>query len=129
MNYSSTGFTSFFLVHGREAWVPLDILSHNSSIVTSVTTGTPAAFANLLRQRLSAAYHSATAFRDKAQERQRHYYDWHVKYTPYKPGDWLLIDDPANKHNKLHPRWVGPYEVLQPVASPGTLIHCRFHHS
>ncbi len=76
--------------------------------------------------RLSAAYRSATAFRDKAQEQQRHYYDHHVRYTLYKAGDLVLIDDPANKHNKLHPRWVGPYEVLHSIAQPGNLISVDF---
>ncbi len=126
IDHSSTGFTPFFLAHGREARVPLDVLFIDGSSVNSATNGTPAAFANSLRHRLSAAYRSATAFRDKAQEQQRHYYDRHVRYTPYKAGDLVLIDDPANKHNKLHPRWVGPYEVLHSIAQPGSLIPVDF---
>ncbi len=125
IDHSSTRFTPFFLAHRREAHVPLDVLFIDSS-VSSATNGTPAAFANSLRHRLSAAYRSATAFRDKAQEQQRHYYDHHVRYTPYKAGDLVLIDDPSNKHNKLHPRWVGPYEVLHSIAQPGNLISVDF---
>ncbi|XP_056312756.1 globoside alpha-1,3-N-acetylgalactosaminyltransferase 1-like [Danio aesculapii] len=48
---------------------------------------------------------------------------WAVELDLY---EWVLIDDPANKHNKLHPRWVDPYEDLQSVAPPGTLIPVDF---
>ncbi len=99
IDQSSTGFTPFFLAHGHEARVPLDLLFTDGSSVNSATNGTPTAFANSLRHRLSAAYRSATAFRDKAQEQQRHYYDRHVRYTLYKAGDLVLTDNPANKHN------------------------------
>lgn len=126
INHSSTGFTPFFLVHGREARVPLDVLFQDGTSVTSATSGTPAAFANSLRHRLSSAYRSATAYRDKAQGQQRHYYDRHVMYTPYKAGDLVLIDDPANKHNKLRPRWVGPYAVLHSIAPLGSLTPVDF---
>ena len=82
----------------------------------AATSGTPAAHANHLRQRLTSAYTSTTAFRDRAQERQRQYYDHHLKFTRYKEGDLILVDDPAHQHNKLAPRWIGPYEVIQPLA-------------
>lgn len=114
--HTSTGFTPFFLAHGREARIPLDSLLTPDTHRTLATGGTPAAYAHHLRQRLSSAYESATAFRDKAQEKQRHYYDRHQKYSPYQAGDLILVDDPAHQRNKIAPRWVGPYQVIQPLA-------------
>lgn len=84
------------------------------------------AYANKLCKRLACAYRSATAFRDKAQDQQRLNYDRHLKYTPYNRGDLVLVDDPAHRHNKLYPRWVGPYEVLQPVCPFGSSTPVNF---
>lgn len=114
--HTSTGFTPFFLAHGREARIPLDNLLTPELNPTLATGGTPAAYAHHLRKRLSSAYESATGFRDKAQEQQRHYYDRHQKYSPYQAGDLILVDDPAHQRNKIAPRWIGPYQVIQPLA-------------
>ncbi len=118
--HTSTGLTPFFLAHGREARIPLDTLLQDNNASSSATAGTPVAYANKLRKRLACAYRSATAFRDKAQDQERLNYDRHLKYTPYNSGDLVLVDDPANLHNKLYPRWVGPYEVLQPICPFGS---------
>ncbi|KAL7838997.1 hypothetical protein SRHO_G00256550 [Serrasalmus rhombeus] len=115
--HASTGFTPFFLAHGREAHVPVDTLLNTPDFVSSGSVATPAAYASSLRMRLRKAYESATAFRDRAQERQRKYYDRHLNYSPYAPGDLVLVDDPAHHRNKLAPRWIGPYEILGPVES------------
>ncbi len=124
--HTSTGLTPFFLAHGREARVPLDTLLQDNNVSSSATAGTPAAYANKLRKRLACAYQSATAFRDKAQDQQRLNYDRHLKYTPYNSGDLVLVDDPAHRHNKLYPRWVGPYEVLQPICPFGSSTPVNF---
>ncbi|KAL7880767.1 hypothetical protein SRHO_G00030210 [Serrasalmus rhombeus] len=115
--HASTGFTPFFLAHGRDAHVPVDTLLNTPDFVSSGSVATPAAYASSLRMRLRKAYESATAFRDRAQERQRKYYDRHLNYSPYAPGDLVLVDDPAHHCNKLAPRWIGPYEILGPVES------------
>ncbi len=82
--------------------------------------------ANKLCKKLTCAYRSATAFRDKAQDQQHLKYDRHLKYTPYNSGDLVLVDDPAHCHNKLYPRWVGPYEVLQPICPFGSSTPVNF---
>ncbi len=124
--HTSTGLTPFFLAHGREARVLLDTLLQDNNASSSATAGTPAAYANKLRKRLTCAYRFATAFRDKAQDQQRLNYDRHLKYTPYNSGDLVLVDDPAHRHNKLYPRWVGPYEVLQPICPFGSSTPVNF---
>lgn len=124
--HTSTGLTPFFLAHGREARVPIDTLLQDNNASCSATAGTPAAYANKVRKRLACAYRSAIAFRDKAQEQQRLNYDHHLKYTPYNKGDLVLVNDPAHRHNKLHPRWVGPYEVLQSICPFGSSTPVNF---
>ncbi|KAL1264076.1 hypothetical protein QQF64_004431 [Cirrhinus molitorella] len=124
--HASTGLTPFFLAHGREARIPLDTVLQDDSASSSATIGTPAAYANKLHKRLACAYRSATAFRDKAQDQQRLSYDRHLKYTPYDIGDLAVVDDPAHRHNKLYPRWVGPYEVLRSICPFGSSTPVNF---
>ncbi|KAL0148222.1 hypothetical protein M9458_056454, partial [Cirrhinus mrigala] len=131
--HTSTGLTPFFLAHGQEAHVSLNTLLQDNNASSSVTVGTPAAYANKLRKRLACAYRAATAFQDKAQDQQRLNYDRHLKYTPYNSDDMVLADDPAHRHNKLYPCWVGPYEVLRPICPFGSsttlhLCHQGFPH-
>ncbi len=124
--HTSTRLIPFFLANGREARVSLDTLLQHNNASSSATAGTPAAYANKLRKRLACAYHSATAFRDKAQDQQCLNYDRHLKYTPYNSGDLVLVDDPAHHHDKLYPHWVGPYEVLQPIFPFGSSTPVHF---
>uniref|UniRef100_A0A3B3RUB2 Gypsy retrotransposon integrase-like protein 1 n=1 Tax=Paramormyrops kingsleyae TaxID=1676925 RepID=A0A3B3RUB2_9TELE len=116
--HTSTGFTPFFLAHGREARMPLDLLRNTAHSHTSATAGTPAAYAASLCSRLVNAFESAAAFRDKAQAKQRFYYDRRLNYNPYKPGQLVLLDDPAHQRNKLAPRWTGPFEVVRAIQPP-----------
>ncbi|KAL6466207.1 hypothetical protein MHYP_G00263400 [Metynnis hypsauchen] len=124
--HASTGFTPFYLAHGRDARVPVDTLLSTSESSSSGTAVTPAAYAASLCARLKEAYKSATAFRNKAQERQRKYYDRRLKYSPYKPGDLVLVDDPAHRNNKLAPRWIGPFVILDAIAPEGQSLPVDF---
>ena len=117
--HSSTGFSPFFLVNGREPNLPLDILLNCCPTLTSSTPGTPAAYATHLATRLSCAFREAAHNSAANKQRQKTQYDKKVVFHPHQPGDLVLLDDPAHKMNKLAPRWKGPYVVLQRMNSNG----------
>ncbi|KAJ0068233.1 hypothetical protein NL108_017965 [Boleophthalmus pectinirostris] len=117
--HSSTGFSPFFLVHGREPNLPLDIILNCSPTVTSPTPGTPAAYASYLSSRLTHAFADAAHNSTISKLRQKSQYDKKVVFHPHEPGDLVLLDDPANKMNKLAPRWKGPFVILKRVTKDG----------
>lgn len=40
-------------------------------------------------------------------------------FHPHQPGDLVLLDDPAQRMNKLAPRWKGPFVVTQRMSRDG----------
>lgn len=40
-------------------------------------------------------------------------------FHPHKPGDLVLLDDPAQKMNKLAPRWKGPFVIVKCMGKDG----------
>ena len=105
--HASTGFTPFFLTHGREARIPAYVLlgSHmgagwgNASLVS---------FAASLRAGLDIAFRRA---QDTAQDRQKAHYDSNMRHRPYEVGDLVWLNDPTESRLKLAPHWKGLYRV------------------
>ena len=113
--HSSTGFSPFFLVHGREANLPLDVILNCSPTVTSPTPGTPAAYASHLTSRLTHAFSEAAQRSALSKFKQKSQYDKKVLFHPHETGDLVLLDDVAQKMNKLAPRWKGPFVILKRI--------------
>lgn len=111
--HSSTGFSPFFLAHGREPRLPADILLNCSPAFTSCTPGTPADYARDVTTRLSYAFKDAAEQSAAAKLSQKQQYDKKTFFHPHKPGDFVFLDDPAQKQNKLAPKWKGPFKILR----------------
>jgi len=99
---SATGYTPFYLCHGREAVLPTDLLTGSSP--------NPDASIDELVTSLRQAIVSVNAAN---QRRAR------VPTSPvYSIGDLVLYADPARQVPKLAPRFTGPYvvdEIVTPV--------------
>lgn len=117
--HSSTGFSPFFLVHGREPNLPLDVMLNCSPAVTSPTPGSPAAYAKLIATRLSHAFKDAAQNTAANKLHQKTQYDKKLLFHSHQPGDLVLLDDPVQKMNKLAPRWKGPFVVQRRLSRDG----------
>ena len=56
----------------------------------------------------------------KAQEYQKRYFDAHHRQLEFEAGQKVLLSTKNLKlpgSRKLHPRWVGPFKVLQRVGA------------
>lgn len=95
--HSSTGFSTFFLAHGREPRLPADILLNCSPAITSCTPGTPADYACDVTSRLSHAFNDAAVRSDAAKLNQKRQYDKKTFFHPHQPDDFVFLDDPAQK--------------------------------
>ena len=113
--HTSTGYTPFYMMYGREAKIPADIVY-----------GTPAEqpqthsqYASNLRQSLEKAYSQARKEMNTAAQRQKSLYDKKVHGEPYKVGDlvWLLNPAvPKGKSRKLNCPWIGPFRVVKKLS-------------
>ncbi|MGH0192428.1 UNVERIFIED_CONTAM: hypothetical protein FKN15_012823 [Acipenser sinensis] len=128
--HSSTGFTPFFLTHGREARLPADVMFRSEPQVAKSTPGTPSEYAALLIKKFQVAFNSAAKNNHHARLQQKRAYDQHVRHNPYQQGDLVWLHDPTMARMKLSPHWKGPYEILDCLGSteddPGVNYRIRY---
>ena len=111
--HDSTGYTPFFLTHGRKMRLPTDLMIPvplPDSRVGNITTH----FAKTLKETLFTAFHTADNFLDGARKRQKHGYDKWAKEHSFSVGDRVWLFDPTARRgraNKLVLPWVGPYII------------------
>ena len=86
---SSTGYTPFFLMLGREARLPADLVYGSSPTESS----TPAEYARLMTQSLQQAYACARANNTIAKVKQKEHHDAQAHGQAFKAGDsvWLHL--------------------------------------
>ena len=114
--HASTGFTPFYMMHGKHPYTPLTLFLQPLQPETSQTVEQ---FAERLRQDIEHARHSMYA----AQQRQKFYADKSRRDLHFKVGDkvWLSASHLRNLPQsltgtpKLRPRYYGPYEVLEVI--------------
>ncbi|UYV72001.1 hypothetical protein LAZ67_9001526 [Cordylochernes scorpioides] len=108
----STGFTPFFLVHGREAETPLDVLF--PKLLPEDDD-----FIQTLGARAEEARKLARIHSMRSQDSNKHRYDAHHRNMIYQPGDLVWIFIPVRKvgySEKLMRRYFGPYKVTQKIS-------------
>ena len=101
---ASTGYTPFYLMFGREARLPVDIMfgSRPSDDIS------PNHYALQLQDSLSNAYRTVHTNMAPSHHRQKDYYDKHLHGKPLTKGDlvWLLNTAvPPGQSCKLHCPW------------------------
>ena len=106
---TSTGFTTHFLMYGREMRLPIDIVyrSPNQNVSRSQ-------YAQEVRNTLQTAYSAAHVKLLVAHKRQKDYYDRRTQGTRYSVGDSVWHWSPVPKKSvaqKFHEPWAGPFEV------------------
>jgi hypothetical protein len=110
-----TGKTTFRLVYGQEAVVPLEFFVPNLHVATIANMTERGTVQERLSQlmpmeedRILAGFHQEVQkARDKA------WHDRHIKRKSFKEGDVVLVYDSKSLQHlgKLRMHWLGPYEV------------------
>ena len=123
--HACTNYTAYYLTHGREARVPVDVLVP-SQLVGSDLPLSHADFVASLAERLGTAFAGARQGAATAHEKQKLYYDGSVRHQPYVVGDLVWLHNPTEDRMKLALHWKGPYRVLSVLGSrgePGLTYH------
>uniref|UniRef100_A0A3Q2DWF0 Integrase catalytic domain-containing protein n=1 Tax=Cyprinodon variegatus TaxID=28743 RepID=A0A3Q2DWF0_CYPVA len=116
--HATTQFTPFFLMHGREARVPADVLVP-ANAPDSWGTGSLTDYASVIAERMGSVFSAARLNSAEAQVRQKLYYDQGSCHRPYVVGVLVWINNPTESRMKLAPHWKGPYRVVQVLVSGG----------
>ncbi|GFV43535.1 hypothetical protein TNCV_1500671 [Trichonephila clavipes] len=110
----TTGFTPFYLLHGREAETTLDTMlpfcpnDFDDNNITKIA-------ARAEESRQLAQVHTL-----RAQDKDRRRYDSKHQMVSYAPGDLVWIYTPVRKvglSEKLLRRYFGPYQVLRRLSA------------
>ena len=112
---ASTGYTPFFLMFGRQARIPVDVLYG----APNNTTQSPSMYASTLRKQMNKAFALARKHSLLKHSRQKEIYDRKVHGKPYQKGDYVWLHSPMGKREvskKLYHPWSGPYKVVKKLS-------------
>lgn len=105
--HSSTRFAPYFLTHGREAWILVNVVL-GQVVQGRPTDGSLEDFASPLLRCLDTAFSQTKDNNIVANRRQKSFYDAKLKHEPYEVGDLVWLNDPTESHCKLAPHRKGP---------------------
>ena len=109
---ASTGYTPFYLMFGRQARLPLDVMYETSR----PTSSSPGEYALALQKQLRTAYDLVRERLSKTHLRQRELYNQKVHGQPHKPGDLVWLHSSVARkgpRRKLSHQWTGPFKVIK----------------
>ena len=110
--HSSTGFTPFFLMFGRQAKLPIDLMYGTNQMEPNTTSE----YARCLKDTLQEAYALVRERCQAEHKRQKELYDQKVHGKPFSPGELVWLHStavPRGRSRKLHHPWKGPFKVME----------------
>jgi type II secretory pathway pseudopilin PulG len=122
---STHGYTPFFILHGFEMKVPLD-LQHG--LLPTYPAGDQNEVARAYHAAINNAYAHARTALDAAHRSQQNAYDRRTHGTGYSAGDPVYLFTPVVKKGTFHKfnsYWSGPHKILQRVTDVDYLIFDR----
>ena len=112
--HSTTGYSPFYLMFGREVRLPVDLMYHVPQ--QECTVGE---FAATMRTQLRKAYEQVRITTNQQHLRQKSFYDRKVHGQPYQIGDrvWVFSDVvPRGRSRKFVHPWTGPFAVIKKLS-------------
>ena len=112
---ATTGYTPFYLMFGRQARMPIDVVYGPAPLQPSTTCE----YAARLRTSLETAYQRVREQMDLRLDRQKEIYDRRVHGNPFKKGELVWLYSPATPRGqcrKLHQPWSGPYKITHKLS-------------
>lgn len=109
--HSSTGYSPYFLLHGREMSMPGDFKLPEEFMGSSIED-----HLLILRERLENAYEVAVKHSTKSAESRALIHNKKKTLRKFEVGDWVYLFDPAVKpgvSKKYLRPWRGPYRITK----------------
>ena len=112
---STTGYTPFFLMFGREARLPLAIVHKPPPSPHGAIPQQYGNYVQSLQETFNTAFEAVRSNMSTRQGRQKEFYNCKVHGDPFKPGDLVWLFNEAlvkGESRKLRRPWRGPYRVI-----------------
>ena len=112
--HESTDISPYRMVFGREARIPLDLMTENTS--DSEYVSNEAEYVRKLQEELHNIHTLARDTMKKSMQRQKHYYDRNVIEVTYEVGDMVRRNQQkvaVGTKSKLARRWTGPWIITK----------------
>ena len=120
----ATGQSPFFLMFGRRARIPVDLLCGTGDAEKDVSVNS---YVSQRSRILEAAYHQVQNRMGLQQDRQKEIYDRRRHAEPFKQGDYVMLYTsvvPRGRCRKLLCPWSGPYKILKKLSEVTDRIRC-----
>jgi len=120
--HEGTSYSPFYLMYGRQAICPLDLLLE---IPKEEEAWDIHVYADVLVDRFRQAFQAVTAHSVKQIERMKRNYDYKVKPSEFKPGDLVWYFYPrryANRAAKWSRHYTGPVRIEAKLNSVNYVI-------
>ena len=112
--HPSTGFSPFYLMFGRQARLPIDLIyGTGPQVMENQSVGE---YAASLKSRVSAAFDLVRRNVSQHHVYQKKLYDQKVHGQQFSTGDWVWLYSPVvgkGGSRKLNCPWKGPYTVIK----------------
>ncbi|XP_070576339.1 uncharacterized protein [Ptychodera flava] len=112
---ASTGFSPFELMYGRSIRGPLAVIKDQWTEKSSQEENL-AQYVITMRERLADMRKIVKKNMEKAQARQKRWYDRGARKRSFRNGDKVLVLLPSSTH-KLSAQWQGPFTVVRKVSN------------
>ncbi|KAL5516845.1 hypothetical protein EMCRGX_G002271 [Ephydatia muelleri] len=114
---ATTGYSPFFLMFGRQARLPIDLM-YGTECGNSVIKTVPE-YVTKLSEAFVEAYAAVRDTMGAKLQRQKEFYNKKIHGDPHKPGDFVLLFNPAvpkGGSRKFHSPWTGPFKIVERVS-------------
>ena len=116
----STGFSPFELLYGRAVRGPLDILKESWKEPNKCGDNV-VSYVLAMQDKLATMAEMVKGNLERAQQKQKLWYDQNARQRELKPGDLVLVLLPTSS-SSLTAQWKGPYPVLHKASSVNYVV-------
>ena len=113
---ATTGYSPFYLMFGRNARLPVDVMFPTDKPAADVSYGE---YAKMTSESMEKAFNIAREHVGEKQEQQKQFYDKKCHGKRFQTGDLVYLHSnvvPRGQAKKLHHPWSGPWRVVKPLS-------------
>jgi hypothetical protein len=114
--HETTQISPYRLVFGKEAKLPINIMTEDEKNITSGKEENRAVYVRELQEKLTAIHELARENTKKSSQRQKNYFDRNVRETNYEVGQLVRRSQPKvgkGEKLKLARKWTGPWVIVK----------------